>query len=173
MQWLTLTHARRYHGFRAGAGGHVYQGRYKHFAVQDDEHFLMLCRYLEANPLRAKLVRRAQDWRWSSLRQRNTRTRTGSGEIGRWPRLSDWPVDRPRNWMDTVNAAILEPQLRQIKLSLERDRPLGSPQWSERIAVRTGLAQTLRPLGRPRKPESELSPRQRRRRALETGRERT
>jgi putative transposase len=165
MQWLTLTHARRHHGFHAGAAGHLYQGRYKHFAVQDDEHFLVLCRYVEANPLRARLVRRAEDWRWSSLGQRGERA--AAGDFPKWPRLSEWPVDRPRDWTRMVNAAIPEAELAQVRLSVNRERPLGSPRWTRRTATRLGLAQTLRPPGRPRKPEQSLSPRQRRRRAKE------
>lgn len=66
--WLTLTHTQRWHAHRKLTGsGHLYQGRFKSFPVQDDDHFLTLCRCVERNALRAKLVKRAEDWRWSSL----------------------------------------------------------------------------------------------------------
>ena len=66
--WLTLTHTQRWHAHRKSAGtGHLYQGRFKSFPMQDDEHFLTVCRYVERNALRAKLVRRAEAWRWGSL----------------------------------------------------------------------------------------------------------
>src|SRR3989304_5491880 len=66
--WLTLTHTQRWHAHRHTTGtGHLYQGRFKSFPVQTDEHFLMLCRYVERNPLRANLVERAEQWPWSSL----------------------------------------------------------------------------------------------------------
>ncbi|MEE8527668.1 MAG: transposase, partial [Gammaproteobacteria bacterium] len=62
--WLTLTHTQRWHAFHDTAGtGHLYQGRFKSFPVQSDEHLLMVCRYVERNPLRAGLVRRAEHWR--------------------------------------------------------------------------------------------------------------
>ena len=68
MQWLTTTHMRRWHAYRGTRGtGPLYQGRYKSFPVQNDRHFLTVCRYVERNPLRARLVRRAENWRWSSL----------------------------------------------------------------------------------------------------------
>src|SRR5260221_8107917 len=68
MRLVTLTHAQRLHAYRVSAGtGHVYQGRFKSFVVQDDPHFLTVARYVEANALRANLVRRAEEWRWSSL----------------------------------------------------------------------------------------------------------
>ena len=67
MSWLTVTHVRRHHERHGGGSGHLYQGRYKHFCVQQDDYFLTLCRYVEANPLRARLVERAERWPWSSL----------------------------------------------------------------------------------------------------------
>src|SRR5208337_3088457 len=66
--WLTLTHTQRWHAQRHTRGsGHVYQGRFKSFPVQGDEHFLTACRYVERNALRANLVERAEAWRWCSL----------------------------------------------------------------------------------------------------------
>jgi putative transposase len=68
MQKLTVAHTQRWHARHGTSGtGHLYQGRFKSFPVQSDEHFLTVCRYVERNPLRARLVRRAENWRWSSL----------------------------------------------------------------------------------------------------------
>ena len=88
MGWLGTTHARRRHAHLGDAPGHLYQGRYKSFPVQDDEHFLIVARYIEANPVRAKLVRRAQDWRWSSVRP-----------FAEGPAIAAWPVHRPAGWL--------------------------------------------------------------------------
>jgi putative transposase len=165
MQWVTLTHVRRHHGHHRGigGGGHLYQGRYKHFCVEADDHFLTLCRYVEANALRAGLVKRAQDWRWSSLHQR-----LRGGNI---PPLAEWPVDRPAEWVRLVNEAVPARELKRVRESLARDRPLGSAAWTTRTARRLGVAQSLRPRGRPRRPMKTLSPRQcRRREAAEGGR---
>ncbi|TWU04757.1 transposase [Stieleria varia] len=68
MQWLMTSHVRRYHRHYQGSG-HVWQGRFKAFPVQSDEHYLTVLRYLERNPLRANMVQRT----WSSG------IRTGSG----------------------------------------------------------------------------------------------
>jgi putative transposase len=67
MQWLLTTHV---HGYRAAhhSSGHVWQGRFKAFAIEEDHHLLTVLRYVERNPLRAGLVERAEDWPWSSLR---------------------------------------------------------------------------------------------------------
>ena len=65
---LCTAHVRRHFAhYQTSCGGHLYQGRFKSFPVQDDFHFLTVCRYVEANALRANLVGRAQDWRWGSL----------------------------------------------------------------------------------------------------------
>ena len=66
MQRLTVTHVRRWHAHRhSDGGGHLYQGTYKSFPVQqDDHHFLAVARYVERNARRANLVRRAENWRW-------------------------------------------------------------------------------------------------------------
>jgi putative transposase len=77
--WLTLTHTQRWHAHRKStASGHHYQGRFKSFPIQDDDHFLTVCRYVERDALRARPVVRAEDWLCSSLhrftQERQTRT---------------------------------------------------------------------------------------------------
>ena len=48
--------------------GHVFQGRYKAILVEKEAYLLELSRYIVLNPVRAKMVRSAKDWRWSSYR---------------------------------------------------------------------------------------------------------
>ena len=48
--------------------GHLYQGRFKAILVQKESHLLELGRYVVLNPVRARMVRRVEDWRWSSYR---------------------------------------------------------------------------------------------------------
>jgi putative transposase len=144
MGWIGVTHVRRHHEhYHTRGGGHLYQGRFKSFPVAEDDYFLTLCRYLEANPLRAGLVERAEDWRWSGLWHRLN----GSGELP----LSAWPVERPRNWLARVNRELHDEQIEQIRISVQRGRPLGRDNWVRRVALRLGLTYTLRGPGRPRK----------------------
>jgi REP element-mobilizing transposase RayT len=66
---------------RQGRVGHVFQGRFKAQIVQCDGHFLAACRYIVLNPVRAQLVRRAEEWRWSSY--------AATAGLGpRWPFLT-------------------------------------------------------------------------------------
>ena len=63
--WLTTCHVRRYHRLYKGSG-HVWQGRYKSFAAEGGKHLLAVLKYVERNPVRAGLVKRAEHWPWSS-----------------------------------------------------------------------------------------------------------
>ena len=146
MQRVTVTHTHRWHAHTHSAGeGPLYQGRFKSFPVQQDGHFLTLCRYVEANARRAKLVKRAEAWRWSSLWVRRNR----QSALTRW--LRPWPVDRPRNWLAAVNRPIEKEALQGVRQSLTRGVPMGDMPWNTRIARRLGLDITLRARGRPRK----------------------
>src|SRR5207248_1565247 len=96
LQWLTVTHVRRWHLHHHTEGtGPIYQGRFKSFPGREDEHFLTLCRYVERNPLRANLVQRGEQWWWSSLWQRCHNTGVS------W--LSDWPLHVPDTWLHYIN----------------------------------------------------------------------
>src|SRR5438876_4724546 len=61
MHWLLTTHVRRYLRHYQHSG-HVWQGRFKAFPIQDDNHLVTVLRYVERNPLRASLVDRAEAW---------------------------------------------------------------------------------------------------------------
>ena len=146
VQRLTTTHVRRWHLHRNSVGsGHLYQGTYKSFPIQDDEHFLTVCRYVEQNPLRAGLVQRAEDWRWSSLHERHRGTKQTD------LMLSEWPVPKPTDWVSFVNDALTTKELEELRLSAQRGRPFGNENWKTSAARQLALESTLRARGRPRK----------------------
>jgi putative transposase len=68
MQWLLTSHVRRYHK-HYGSSGHVWQGRFKSFPVQRDEHLMTVLRYVLQNPVRAGLSDTVHEWPWSSARR--------------------------------------------------------------------------------------------------------
>jgi putative transposase len=122
MAWLTVTHARRHHKHYPEPGsGHIYQGRFKSFPVQSDEHFLIVARYVHANAFRAALVKRAEDWRWTDL---------GRHDLS----PARWPVDRPKNWMRLVNEPLPEANASAVETSIRRGTRLGSGFWVWRSA---------------------------------------
>src|SRR5713226_8406175 len=68
LRWLTHTHTMRWHAhYHTSGTGHLYQGRFKSFPIERDEHFYRVVRYVERNALRANLVAKAEEWQWSSL----------------------------------------------------------------------------------------------------------
>ena len=97
MRWVTATHTMRYHAHYHSSGeGHVYQGRFKSFPIQNDEHFFTVCRYVERNALRAELVERAEDWLWGSLWHWLQKPEPGTGL------LSPWPIPRLPRWVGPI-----------------------------------------------------------------------
>jgi putative transposase len=140
--WISNTHVKRYHQFHhTTGGGHLYQGRYKSFPVQHDDHVLSVLRYVEANPLRAGLVRRAQDWKWSSVGVSTSYEAAGL--------VDPWPVDRPPIWLERVNEAVGDMELESLRTSVTRGRPFGNEHWVLETAQLLGLSFTLRERGRP------------------------
>ena len=146
LRWVSLTHTMRLHAHYGSAGeGHIYQGRFKSFPIQDDEHFLTVCRYVERNALRAGFVQTAQDWKWGSLSRWLTKPE-------REPKLlAPWPIPRSPNWALRVQEALSEDERKAIRWSVKRGSPYGNETWVESIARRLDLESTLRPRGRPRK----------------------
>jgi putative transposase len=145
MRWITATHTMRYHAhYQTGGQGHVYQGRFKSFPIQDDEHFLTVCRYVERNPVRAEIVTSAEQWSWSSLR-RWSQTREPDPKL-----LTPWPIPRLPRWLERVNTPLSAPELNAIRQSVQKGKPLGDPAWTSTTAQRLNLNSTLRPRGRPR-----------------------
>jgi len=145
MGWIAGTHTMRYHAHYHTSGmGHVYQQRDKSFPIQDDEHFFVVCRYVERNALRAGLVDQAEQWRWGSL--------------WRWlqqpepaPKLlAPWPLPRLPHWKARVNERLTKQELDAVRISAQRGKPLGADNWVESIARRLNLEATMRPRGRPR-----------------------
>jgi putative transposase len=130
---------RHYH-----SSGHVWQGRFKAFPIAADEHLLAVLRYVERNPLRANLVKRAEDWPWSSLRWWKEPTKL--------PFLDPGPVPRSADWLEVVQEPHTEGEPERLRRSAQRGQPYGGHSWVVGTAKALGLEATLRPVGRPRKP---------------------
>ena len=144
MRWVTLTHTQRYHTSHGTVGtGHLYQGRFKSFPVQDDGHYLTVLRYIEANPLRAEIVKRARDWLWSSFA-----VRQGAESLFE---LSDGPVKLPRRWGKLVDEVIKPEWLGVLENSIRRGAPFGDLNWQAVTVKKMGLESTMKPRGRPNK----------------------
>ena len=101
-------------------------------------------RYVERNPLRAAMVQRAEYWPYSSLRRR-------LGFCGDGPLLTPSPVPCREDWLAWVNEPQTDKEMEELRTSVIRGRPFGSPAWQARYATMLGLESTFRGRGRQRK----------------------
>ena len=153
VQSLLVSLTQRYHKFHR-CSGHVWQGRFKSPVIQNDEHLLTVLRYIEANPLRAKLVEHAGEYRWSSFACH------GDGSDNplldstpAYEALGTRPSMRRRRWSAYVHKTSDADELAAIRRSNDTGLPYGEPSWVARLAKRLDLDLTIRPRGRPRRAE--------------------
>ena len=130
---------------KLGVSGHLFQGRFLSYAM-DDAHLMVAARYIENNPVKAGVVARAEDWRWSSAR----------AHIGG---QSDGLTDTQALGRHIVNwRAMLAGGLEasdHIETALKTGRPLGTAQWIAQMAADLGTSFAPAQMGRPRQPKSE------------------
>ncbi len=139
---LTVSHVRRWLVHRGEVGtGHVYQGRYKSFAVQDDDHLATVCRYAERNPVRAGLVESCLDWPWSSAGQVAL---PASLQVP----LAEFPIPRRKDWVAWVDQAQTAAEEAALLRCVKEGRPYGSPRWIEKMKKTHGWREPLK-RGRP------------------------
>ena len=144
-RWLTHTHTMRWHVHHGTSGtGHLYQGRFKTFPIEEEDYLLSVLRYVERNPLQANLCETAEQWPYGSA------WRQTYGDAEARALLSSWPIPRPRQWRSRVNKPQSEKELLAIRRSVRRGTPLGSELWISQTAARLQLKHTLRPGGRLR-----------------------
>lgn len=142
MQWLLTAHVRRHHAVHK-TNGHIWSGRFRAFPVQaSDEHLHTVMRYVERNPVRWRLprVRRPERWQWSSAHPRSENR----------PALAAGPAPRGTNWLEWINQREDDGVLGEVRTSVVRGAPYGSPRWKQKVAERLGIESSLRPRGRPR-----------------------
>lgn len=144
MRWITVTHTQRWHSAHGTFGtGPIYQGRFRSFPVQPDEHLYSVCKYAEANAWRAGLVKQPEDWRWSSLWRR---AHNQGMEL-----LSPGPLPFPADWVSFVARPQPLREVAGLRTAINRGAPYGEEIWQHSTAKRLGLESSLRPRGRPRK----------------------
>ena len=145
MRWLTTTHVRQYRvATESIGGGHLYQGTFKSFPVEKSEYLIALIRYVEQNPLRAKLVQRAEDWTYSSLYRRM------KGTFKQKKLLAKLPIDLPHQYLKEVNMIYNKEDLQTIRQSIQKGTPLGASRWVQRVIATHKLGSTVRGPGKPK-----------------------
>jgi putative transposase len=142
--------ARHFH-LRHRTCGHVWQARYFSCPL-DDAHLWQAMAYVERNPVRAHLVDLPEIFPWSSAP-----ARLGKADASALLDLSEWQAQYTREqWKRALQSSINEEAFgRRLQESSRRGRPLGEPQFVERLEHRAGRPLLPLPVGRPRKPIQE------------------
>ncbi|HYG48597.1 MAG TPA: hypothetical protein VD846_11745, partial [Allosphingosinicella sp.] len=121
--------------------GHLWQERFASFPM--DEDWLIACaRYVELNPVRAGLVRRPEDWRWSSAGAHLGLARDPVGESGAL-------LERIPDWRTLLDVGLEEPALRAIRSRERTGYALGGAAFLQTLESRLGRAVGPPPRGRP------------------------
>ena len=137
--------------FRRGWRGHLWQGRFSSF-VMDDSYLASAARYVERNPVKARMTARAEDWAWSSAAGHVDRRRACIAE-------SDWLTELTAGWVcdwreylaDARDAATAKTILRHENTG----RPLGDAAFVKKLESQLG--RVLAPLKRGPKPKKKAS----------------
>ncbi len=151
IQSLLVSHTQRYHRFHHSSG-HVWQGRFKSPVIQDDDHLLTVLRYVEANPLRARLVQQAGEYRWSSFANHGAGVADALLDpVASYDALATYPAVRQRRWSAYVHQTPEEAELTAIRRSNDTGLPYGGRGWVDHLCRQLKLDLTIRPRGRPPK----------------------
>lgn len=146
MQRVTNSHTRKVHSLTKTNGtGHLYQGRYKSFLVESNDYLLTLIKYVERNPVRAKLAKKCEDWQWGSAYRRIQGTKEEKKLI------DSPPTDLPLHYSSWINTFEDVKIVQSIRDSVIKGAPYGRDSWVEKMVITHKLQPTLRAVGRPRK----------------------
>ncbi|MSR32491.1 MAG: hypothetical protein EXR99_13410 [Gemmataceae bacterium] len=123
LQSVTVAHTWRYHR-QCRTVGHVRQGRFKSPVIQEEDHFLVVLRYLEANPLRAGMVQTLDDYPWSGYHSHGRGCADALlSELPVAPRVRGDAEARQRWWRWWVRTPLTEKELSAVRHSATSGRP--------------------------------------------------
>ena len=128
--------------FREGWRGHLWQERFHSFPM-DEAWLLAAARYVELNPVRAKLAKTARGWRWSSAKAHLAGEDDGLVEVA--PLL-----ERVGDWKAFLKRGVAAAELAAVRGGERTGRPLGDSAFLARLEAMTG--RTLAPRKPGRKP---------------------
>jgi putative transposase len=136
--------------FREGWRGYLFQGRFASYPM-DDRHLIAAVRYVENNPVAARMVERAEEWRWSSARSHLAGRRqegdplTDVAALG--AHVPNWRA-MLRHGAELGSASAAEEEMAgSIEARLRTGRPLGAAEWIARQEAELGRDLTPRKRG--------------------------
>ena len=137
----------QYYNKKMGASGHLFQGRF-FSSVMDERHTIACARYIERNPVRAKLVKKPWDWKWSSARAHCAMIDHDTYGV---KSLFDYVPDCQKGWRKFIEDMDNAEEIKRIREQTKRGRPLGESQFVKKLEGKLNRFLMLRPRGRPKK----------------------
>lgn len=132
--------------------GTLWEGRFKSSVVSKDEYLLACSRYIELNPVRAKIVKHSKDYLWSSYGSKaEGRKNTLLDEDPVYKGLGKTPKERQLNYKEWFRKSISEEELNLIRNATQKGGIFSNNEFFEKIAKLLGRNIVLRPRGRPKK----------------------
>lgn len=149
MQALGRRYVTRFHARHAGRG--ALWCRYAAALIGEGRHLLACCRHIESNPVRAGLVARARDWRWSS----HACSAYGVADPCVSPhadyrRLGADGASRAAAWRLYSDAQADPREMLELRLHTRQQRAWGSREFRREVEARSARVAAARPRGRPR-----------------------
>lgn len=142
----------RYVNKMEGRSGTLWEGRYKSSPIKDDEYLLACCRYVEMNPVRAKIVDEPAKYKWSSYRHKIGVEKTNLVDIDPcYMGLGATEKVREKRYEEWVNGAIPAGELELIRKAVQRGQLTGGYRFVEEVDKKIGRRIEFRGQGRPRK----------------------
>ena len=126
--------------------GHLWQGRFYSCAL-DDKGFWLASKYVELNPVRAKICRLPWQYDWSSA-SAHTDPKAESQLLN----LSSWrKLISEKEWQNELKRSIDKAQVDRIRLNTHTGRPLGTDSFMSKLEKMLGRRVRALPIGRPYK----------------------
>jgi putative transposase len=145
---FSVSHMRysQYFNKKKKASGHLWQGRF-YSCVMDEDYLVTALRYVERNPVRAGIVRKPWQWKWSSARE-HVGQKNAIINLQKMTTIIDTSVEEWKEYIDLVEN---EEEVENIRKHTMLGRPLGTKEFIAKLGKRIGRVLSILPRGRPKK----------------------
>jgi len=137
----------QYFNKKRGQRGHLFQGRF-FSSIMDERYTLACARYIERNPLRAKMVKNAWAWEWSSAKSHCAMKKEDGLAVKKLFTYIDFPQ---LQWRDFINQEDNPQEVATIKKQTMRGRPIANVNFIEKLEKRIKKVLIVKTKGRPKK----------------------
>ena len=141
--------ATRYRNRLEGRSGTLWEGRYKSSPVQTETYLLACARYIELNPVRARMVAAAWEYLWSSYRQRMGETEFWIDLDPAYFDLADAETERRTRYARFVEQGVPQQELTLMREALQRGQLTGNQRYADEVDQIIGCRIERRRPGRP------------------------